>query len=60
LLYRYTAKSTVDFGRHDEIVLVQTVDLLRLQRNRYIAPTELDVRMVPFTFRDLTDFLNKT
>src|SRR5207302_8958405 len=33
-----------DLGGHDEIVLMQTLDLLGLQRDRRIAPTEADVR----------------
>ena len=50
----------VNLGGHDEIVLVQPLDLLGLQRDRGIAPTEADIRMMALSFRELTNFLNKS
>jgi hypothetical protein len=47
----------INFGGHDEIVLMQSLDLLGLQRDRGIAPTEADIRMMAFSFRKLTNFL---
>ena len=41
----------VDLGRHDEVVLMQSLDLLGLQGDRCIAPTEADIRMMAFGFR---------
>ena len=38
---------------------MQTLDLLGLQRDRRIAPTEADVRMMAFSFREFTNLLNK-
>ena len=49
----------VDLGGHDEVVLMQSADLLGLQRDRCIAPTEADVRMMAFSFREFTNLLNK-
>jgi hypothetical protein len=49
----------VDLGGHDEIVLMQPLDLLGLQRDRRIAPTEADVWMMAFSFREFTNLLNK-
>ena len=49
----------VDLGGHDEVVLMQSMDLLGLQRDRHIAPAEVDVRMMAFSFRELTNLLNK-
>jgi hypothetical protein len=49
----------VDLGGHDEIVLMQTLDLLGLQRDRRIAPTEADTWMMAFSFREFTNLLNK-
>src|ERR1700720_2009589 len=49
----------VNLGSHDEIVLMQSLDLLGLQRDRGIAPTEADIRMVAFSFRELTNLLDK-
>src|ERR1700680_2733264 len=49
----------VNLGSHDEIVLMQSLDLLGLQRDRRIAPTEADIRMMAFSFRKFTNFLNK-
>ena len=49
----------VNFGGHDEIVLMQSLDLFGLQRDRGIAPTEADIRMMAFGFREFTNLLNK-
>ena len=49
----------VDLGGHDEVVLMQSMDLLGLQRDRRIAPTKADVRMMAFSLREFTNFLNK-
>src|SRR5271169_4410279 len=49
----------VDLGSHDEVVLMQSLDLLGLQRDRRITPTEADVRMMAFCFREFTNLLNK-
>jgi hypothetical protein len=38
---------------------MQSLDLLGLQRNRRIAPAEADIRMMAFSFRELTNLLNK-
>jgi hypothetical protein len=50
---------TVNLGGHNEIVLMQPLDLLGLQRDRGITPTEADIRMMAFSFRELTNFLGK-
>jgi hypothetical protein len=34
-------------------------DLLGLQRDRRVAPTEADIRMMAFSFREFTNLLNK-
>jgi hypothetical protein len=38
---------------------MQSLDLLSLQRDRRIAPTEADIRMMAFSFRKFTNLLNK-
>ena len=38
---------------------MQSLDLLGLQSDRRIAPTEADIRMMAFSFREFTNFLNK-
>src|SRR3984893_12924339 len=38
---------------------MQSLDLLCLQRDRRIAPTEADIRMMAFGFREFTNLLNK-
>src|ERR1700720_1116044 len=53
------SKYAVDLGGHDEVVLMQSLDLLGLQQNRRIAPTEADIRMVAFGFREFTNLLNE-
>ena len=52
-------KYPVNLGGHDEIVLMESLDLLGLQRDRGIAPTEADIRMMAFSFREFTNFLDK-
>src|SRR4029077_4089340 len=49
----------VNLGGHDEIVLMQSFDLLGLQRDRGIAPTEADIRVMAFSFREFTYLLDK-
>jgi len=49
----------VNLGGHDEIVLMQSLDLFGLQRDRGIAPTEADIRMMAFSFREFTNLLDK-
>src|SRR5215467_9840571 len=49
----------VNLGGHDEVVLMQSFDLLGLQRDRRVAPTEADIRMMAFSFREFTNLLNK-
>jgi hypothetical protein len=56
---RCASEYAVDLGGHDEVVLMQSMDLLGLQRDRHIAPAEIDVRMMAFGFREFTNFLNK-
>jgi len=49
----------VNLGCHDEIVLMQALDLLGLQGDRGIAPTEADIRMMAFSFCKFANFPNK-
>src|SRR5450631_1997326 len=49
----------VNLGGHDEVVLMQSLDLLGLQRDRRVAPTEADIRMMAFCFREFANLLNK-
>src|SRR6266478_1583428 len=53
------SKYAVNLGGHDEVVLMQSLDLPGLQRDRRIAPTEADIRMMAFSFRKFTNLLNK-
>ena len=50
----------INLGGHDEVVLMQSLDLLGLQRDRRIAPTEADIRMMAFGFREFTNRLDKS
>src|SRR5262245_49195214 len=49
----------VDLGGHDEVVLMQSMYLLGLQRDRHIAPAEVDIWMMAFGFREFTNLLNE-
>src|SRR5690349_12835315 len=44
------ARYRVELRGHDEVVLVQALDLLGPQRDRRVPPAEGDVRMVPLRF----------
>jgi hypothetical protein len=48
----HASEYAVDLGGHDEVVLMQSIDLLGLQRDRRIAPTVADSRMMAFSFRE--------
>src|SRR5215470_7168273 len=52
---RARLSQTVDLRRHNEIVLVEPLDLLGTQRHRRIAPTETDVGVVAFGLCKLPD-----
>src|SRR6478672_100282 len=52
-------RKPIDLCRHDEIVLVETLDLLGAQRHGPIAPAEADVGMVTFRLRKLANLLNE-
>src|SRR4051812_30480552 len=43
-----TRRHAVDFCSHDKIVLVQSFDLLCLQRHGCVAPAEADIRVMAF------------
>src|SRR5260370_22063607 len=47
----------IDFRRHNEVVLVEALDLLGAQRHSRIAPPEADVGMVAFGLRELANLL---
>ena len=52
--YRDLAGQLVELYRHDEIVLVQSFDLLGAQRDRGIAPPEADIRMMELRLGECT------
>jgi hypothetical protein len=56
---RSASEYAVDLARHDEIVLVQSFDLLGAQGADRVTPAEADVRVMAFGLGKLTDFLNK-
>src|SRR5262245_110495 len=51
---RDLACQLVELYRHDEIVLVQTLDLLGAQRDRGIAPPEANIRMMELRLSECT------
>jgi hypothetical protein len=50
----------INLARHDEVVLMQSFDLLGAQRDSSITPAEADVRVMAFCLGKLTNFLNKS
>ena len=53
------ARHFVNFDRHDEVVFVQTLDFLGLQRNRGVAPAERDIGMMTLVLSQIADFVNE-
>ena len=49
----------IELRRHDEVVLVQALDLLGAQRHRRIAPAERDVGVVHLGFGQLGGTFDK-
>src|SRR5712672_4169847 len=50
---------SVDLARHDEIVLVQSLDLLGAQGDGRVTPAKAEVGVMAFGLGEFTDFLNK-
>jgi hypothetical protein len=50
----------VYFGSHYEVVLVQTLNLLGLQRDSRVAPAKTDIGVMAFGFCEFTNLLDKT
>ena len=46
----------INLARHDEVVLMQSFDLLGAQRDSSMAPAEADVRVMAFCLGKLTNF----
>jgi hypothetical protein len=53
------SECAINLGGHDKVVLMQSRDFLGLQRDRRIAPTEADIRMMAFGFGEFANLLNK-
>jgi hypothetical protein len=49
----------INLARHDEVVLMESFDLLGAQRDSRTTSAEADVRVMAFCLGKLTDFLNK-
>src|SRR5215813_8176506 len=49
----------VDLTRHDEIVLVQSLDLLGAERDRRVTPAEADIGVMTFGLGELADPLHE-
>ena len=49
----------VDFARHDEIVLVQSLDLLSAQGDGRVTPAEADIGVMAFGLGKLADALHE-
>jgi hypothetical protein len=52
-------KYSVYLAGHYEVVLVQPINLLGLQRDSRVAPTKSDIGMMAFDFCKLTNLLDK-
>ena len=53
-------ENSVDLGRDNKIVLVQPLDFLSVQGDGDIAPTETEIRVMPFGLGEPANFLNKS
>src|SRR5262249_44826452 len=52
-------KHAVDLARHDEVVLVQSLDLLSAQGDGRITPAEADIGVMAFGLGQLADALHE-
>jgi hypothetical protein len=52
-------RQAVELRRHDEVVLVQILDLFGLQRDRSVAPAEKDVRVVALSLGEFARALDE-
>src|ERR671910_279349 len=50
----------VQLGCHDKVVLVQTLDFLRLERHCHVAPAEADIRVMSLSFSEFSRFPHET
>ena len=57
---RYVVGYVVQLGCHDKVVLVQTLDFLRLERHCHVAPAEADIRVMPLSFGEFSRFPHET
>ena len=48
-------RQTIDLRGHDEIVLVQTLDLVGVHRDGHVTPAEMDIRVMAFGFGEFAD-----
>jgi len=49
----------INLARHDEVVLMQSFDLLGARRSSSMTPAEADVRVMACCLGKLSNFLNK-
>ena len=56
---RRMIEHSIDLAGQDEIILVQSFDLLRAEGDCRVAPAEADVRVMTLGLGKLTDLLNK-
>ena len=56
---RIGGREPVNLRGHDEVVLMQAFDLLRLQRDGGVAPTKANVRMVAHRLGQRADVINE-
>ena len=54
-----TLANIVDPGGHDEVVLRQPVNLVGVQSDFHLSPSEQDVRVMPLLLGDRADFINE-
>ncbi len=52
-------KQKVYFGGHDKVILMQTIDLMRIEDDTTISPTKRDIGMMSFVLREAGNLLNK-
>jgi hypothetical protein len=52
-------KYSVYLGGHYEVVLMEALNLLGLQRDSRVAPTKTDIGMMTFGFCEFTNLLDK-
>ena len=56
-IFLVSSEQLVNFGSHDEVVLMEAIDLVGLKLHFAVAPADANVRVMPLGLAQIADFL---